>query len=513
MQNLNDRLASLLERQRQLEIENQQLTTKIEKSEETYYREVTSVKTVYERQLEETRSQLDSVANESARLRIEAERSRSECVNVQAQLNKQNKDLASLEKKLTSVESELNQVKHALHEEQEKRKKAEDDRNAARKEVDISVKQLLAAQKQLEAETLARVEAENQIKSLLEKIAFEKTVHEEELNQSRITSTHVVETEVQQLQAELQEQKAQELQELREEADERLILAMEELENKYAVQLDGLKNTLAAKVDRENKLTADLQVMTSRVQSYESKIHSLESSIKSLNDRIKDLEGVLNQERAWNQQGLQEKDRAISTLQDQLKQQLQEYKELYDVKVGLDMEIGTYRKLVEGEEKRLSVASIGPMSPNTSGRSAFLSSPLNVSRGSKRKVVFEEVYESDIHTDAHTNCDIEISDHDAEGNYVLIKNKGKQDVSLSGWQLVRKAGSGTDNVKTSYKFHRNVVLKPKSTITIWSAASKKEHNPPSDLLMKSQNWFTAEEMATVLLDNNSEVSVLTSLVN
>ena len=504
MQNLNDRLASLIERQRQLEVENQQLSTRIEKSEETYYREVSTIKTVYEKQLEDTRSQLDLLSNENARLHIEAERAKADHSNLLGQLNKQTKDLSALEKKLVSVESELNHVKHALHEEQERRKRVEEDRNMARKEVETSGKQLAAAQKQLEAETLARIEAENSMKTLRERMVFEKSVHEEELNQSRMSSSEVVETQVQQLQEELQAQKAIELQELREEAEERFTLALNDLEVKYETQIDQLKATLAARADGENKLRADLSTASSRVQSYESKIHSLETNVRSLKDRIKDLEEIVNQERTWNAQGLEEKDRAISHLQDQLKQQLQEYKELYDVKVGLDMEIGTYRKLVEGEERRLSVPSISPSSPSLSSRSSFLgSSPLNVSRGSKRKVVFEEVYESDIHTDAHTNCDIEISDHDAEGSFVTLRNKGKTDVSLSGWQLVRKSGAGGE-VKTSYKFHRNVVVKPKATVTIWSASSKKEHNPPSDLLMKSQNWFTAEEMATVLLDNNSD---------
>lgn len=504
MQNLNDRLASLIERQRQLEVENQQLTTRIEKSEETYYREVSTIKTVYEKQLEDTRSQLDLLSNENARLNIEAERGKADHSSVLAQLNKQTKELSSLEKKLISVESELNHVRHGLHEEQERRKKAEEDRNVARKEVEMGGKQLAAAQKQLEAETLARIEAENSLKTVRERMAFEKSVHEEELSQSRMSSSEVVETQVQQLQEDLQAQKALELQELREEAEERFTQALNDLEVKYETQIDQLKRTLAGKVEGENKLRGDLSSACSKVQSYESKILSLETNIRSLKDRIRDLEEVVNQERAWNTQGLEEKDRAISHLQDQLKQQLQEYKELYDVKVGLDMEIGTYRKLVEGEERRLSVASTTPSSPSALSRSSFLgSSPLNVSRGSKRKVVFEEVYESDIHTDAHTNCDIEISDHDAEGSFVTLRNKGKTDVSLSGWQLVRKTGA-VGEVRTSYKFHRNVVVKPKTTVTVWSASSKKEHNPPGDLLMKSQNWFTAEEMVTLLLDNNSD---------
>lgn len=71
LQNLNDRLAAYIDRIRNLETENSRLLVQVRSTEETVSREVSSVKSMYENELEDARRVLDDTAKEKARLQIE----------------------------------------------------------------------------------------------------------------------------------------------------------------------------------------------------------------------------------------------------------------------------------------------------------------------------------------------------------------------------------------------------------------------------------------------------------
>lgn len=68
--------------------------------------------------------------------------------------------------------------------------------------------------------------------------------------------------------------------------------------------------------------------------------------------KVRELEDALARDRDLTRRRMEEKDRDMAELRACMTAQLDEYHDLLDIKLALDMEINTYRKMLEGEEER-----------------------------------------------------------------------------------------------------------------------------------------------------------------
>ncbi|XP_057628017.1 lamin-B2 isoform X1 [Chionomys nivalis] len=521
LRELNDRLAHYIDRVRALELENDRLLLRISEKEEVTTREVSGIKALYESELADARRVLDETARERARLQIEMGK-------LQSELDEARKSAKKREGELTVAQGRVKDLESLFHRSEAELASALSDKHGLETDVAELRAQLAKAEdghavakKQLEKETLMRVDLENRCQSLQEELGFSKSVFEEEVRETRRRhERRLVEVDSSR-QQEYDFKMAQALEELRSQHDEQVRLYRLELEQTYQAKLDNAKlssdqNDKAASAARE-----ELKEARMRMESLSYQLSGLQKKASAAEDRIRELEEAVAGERDKFRKMLDAKEQEMTEVRNAMQQQLAEYQELLDIKLALDMEISAYRKLLEGEEERLklspSPSSRVTISQATSSSSSSSGVGMSVGRGrgKRRRLETEDTQGSRssasgvgvgsgsrLAQQAAVTGVVSIDEVDLEGRFVRLKNSSDKDQSLGNWRIKRQVLEGED---IAYKFTPKYVLRAGQTVTVWAAGSGVTHSPPSTLVWKSQSsWGSGESFRTVLVNADGE---------
>ncbi|XP_073182467.1 keratin, type I cytoskeletal 14-like isoform X3 [Lepidochelys kempii] len=305
MQNLNDRLATYLDKVRALEEANTDLEIKIK---EWYKKQGPGPDrdySPYYRTIEDLRSKILAATIDNANIVLQIDNARLAADDFR-----------------TKFETEL-----AL------RMSVEADINGLRRVLDEL--------------TLARADLEMQIENLKEELAYLKKNHEEEMNvlRSQLGGEITVEmdaapgVDLTKILADMREQYESLAEKNRKEAEQWFFTKTEELNREVAMNTEQLQSG-----------KSEITELRRTVQGLEIELQSQLSMKAALEGTLAETEGRYGAQLAQLQVLITSVEEQLAELRCDMERQNHEYKILVDVKTRLEQEIATYRRLLEGED-------------------------------------------------------------------------------------------------------------------------------------------------------------------
>ncbi|KAG9474161.1 hypothetical protein GDO78_004457 [Eleutherodactylus coqui] len=354
MQNLNDRLASYLDKVKALEEANADLEQKIREWYEKHRPGSTTGAgaadySKYDPIMEDLRNQIMLATVDNAKIILQIDNARLAADDFRLKFENE-------QTLRQSVEADINGLRRVLDE-----------------------------------LTLAKSDLEIQIESLAEELVYLKKNHQEEMGNLQSTQAGQVTVE---MNAAPGNDLTKLLNDMREQYEAIADKNRREAEARFLEQSKELKKEISAGVAQVESSTSEISDLKRSLQALEIELQSQLAMKKSLENTLAETEGRYCAQIAQIQNLISGVEEQLSQLRCDMERQTDDYAQLLDIKTRLEQEIEKYRQLLDGE----GGSSLGVSSTSTSQRSPAVSvgSSKDPSKSIKVKTIVEEVVDGKI---------------------------------------------------------------------------------------------------------------------
>ncbi|XP_014776800.1 60 kDa neurofilament protein [Octopus bimaculoides] len=354
MQDLNERFANYIEKVRFLETENKALKDALKKQKRDF--NIEPMKAMYQVEIDELKKQLLTTTDENANLKARIANLEEEMETLNGQL-RHLKDVN--EEQQNTIENLNEEISRRMSECEMLRRKVQElekqlaDWKARHSHIDS---QLQTLRIELQEETANRLAESTRAQSLEDELNFLKDIYETEIKEYKALLA-----------------KDNSFPDMREYWTSEMGSCIKEISQEYESQLEALAASLEARYESQiseirmgtSKGAVELTQLTDENKRLRSQKIDLEDRIRDLEAQLAQLTGQLRSvtmelETTINDlEHEKESHRAdVERLQLDLEAMMKELRDLMDAKLSMELEIAAYRKLLEGEEHRISLTSM-----------------------------------------------------------------------------------------------------------------------------------------------------------